>query len=62
MVAKIKKDMEYEGYKGNRELSEKKILRDVKQKGDAYFNTGDLIYSDSEHFVYFSDRLGDTFR
>ena len=45
-----------------KENTEKKILRSVFKKGDAYFNSGDLIYADEEHYVYFSDRIGDTFR
>ncbi|KAK9532970.1 hypothetical protein VZT92_010327 [Zoarces viviparus] len=31
-------------------------------KGDAYFNTGDLMAEDQEGFIYFRDRVGDTFR
>ncbi|XP_033749915.1 very long-chain acyl-CoA synthetase-like [Pecten maximus] len=49
-------------YKGGKEVNEKKTLRNVLQKGDAYFNYGDLLYKDSDHFVYFQDRVGDTFR
>ena len=62
MVAQIKRDFEYDGYKGNQELSDKKILRNVFKDGDCYFNTGDLLVMDDEYFVYFSDRIGDTFR
>ena len=36
-----------------------KIIRNVFKKGDAYFNSGDLFTVD---FVYFADRIGDTFR
>ncbi|XP_069805941.1 long-chain fatty acid transport protein 3 [Dendropsophus ebraccatus] len=50
------------GYVGSRELSEKKLLRDVFQAGDCYFNTGDLMMQDDLGFVYFRDRTGDTFR
>ncbi|XP_018427849.1 PREDICTED: long-chain fatty acid transport protein 3 [Nanorana parkeri] len=50
------------GYVGSRELSEGKLLRDVFQKGDCYFNTGDLMAQDNLGFVYFRDRTGDTFR
>ncbi|XP_033109444.1 very long-chain acyl-CoA synthetase-like [Anneissia japonica] len=49
------------GYTGKIE-TEKKILRNVFQDGDCYFNTGDLIKIDSDGYVYFMDRLGDTFR
>ncbi|XP_039979150.1 long-chain fatty acid transport protein 6 isoform X3 [Xiphias gladius] len=31
-------------------------------KGDAYFNTGDLMAEDQEGFICFRDRMGDTFR
>lgn len=31
-------------------------------QGDAYFNTGDILVQDKNYFVYFSDRIGDTFR
>eukprot|EP01098_Paradermamoeba_levis_P004101 TRINITY_DN1788_c0_g1_i1.p1 TRINITY_DN1788_c0_g1~~TRINITY_DN1788_c0_g1_i1.p1 ORF type:complete len:631 (+),score=216.09 TRINITY_DN1788_c0_g1_i1:78-1970(+) len=42
--------------------TEKKLIRDVFVKGDVWFRTGDLLRSDSEGFVYFVDRIGDTFR
>ena len=62
LVCQIKKNTEFDGYAGKKENTEKKILRSVFKKGDAYFNSGDLIYADEEHYVYFSDRIGDTFR
>ena len=61
-MCQIKKNTEFDGYAGKKENTEKKILRSVFKKGDAYFNSGDLIYADEEHYVYFSDRIGDTFR
>jgi fatty-acyl-CoA synthase len=51
----------YEGY-ANREESEKKILRNVFQAGDAWFRTGDLMRRDEQGYFYFVDRIGDTFR
>ncbi|GAB09947.1 putative fatty-acid--CoA ligase [Gordonia araii NBRC 100433] len=42
--------------------TEKKIVRDVFRRGDAYFNTGDLVYSQGYGHIGFADRLGDTFR
>ncbi|MET0294296.1 MAG: long-chain-acyl-CoA synthetase, partial [Phenylobacterium sp.] len=42
--------------------SEKKVLHDVFEKGDAWFATGDLMRQDSDGYVYFVDRIGDTFR
>ena len=49
------------GYHGNKEATEKKILRDAFVKGDKYFRTGDLV-SVENGYVYFVDRIGDTFR
>ena len=51
----------FEGY-ADKEATEKKILRDVFEKGDAYFRTGDLMRQDEHGFFYFIDRIGDTFR
>ncbi|KAM9307457.1 long-chain fatty acid transport protein 6 [Pholidichthys leucotaenia] len=50
------------GYAGNEVQSEKKLLRDVFTEGDVYFNTGDLLLQDHRDFLYFRDRIGDTFR
>jgi len=51
----------FEGYTDAGE-TEKKILRDVLAKGDAWFRTGDLMRQDQQGFFYFVDRVGDTFR
>ncbi|KAJ6783688.1 hypothetical protein PWT90_08046 [Aphanocladium album] len=52
----------FQGYYNNSEATEKKILRDVVQKGDAWFRTGDSLRWDGDGLLFFSDRLGDTFR
>jgi fatty-acyl-CoA synthase len=44
------------------EASVRKLLRDVFQRGDVWYATGDLMRCDSRGFYYFVDRLGDTFR
>ncbi|XP_076594375.1 long-chain fatty acid transport protein 2-like isoform X1 [Chaetodon auriga] len=62
LVAKIGKRTPFSGYAKNKQQTEKKKLTDVFVKGDAYFNSGDLLRIDSEGFVYFQDRIGDTFR
>lgn len=51
----------FEGYTDASE-TEKKILRDVFAKGDAWFRTGDLMRLDDKGFFHFVDRIGDTFR
>jgi fatty-acyl-CoA synthase len=51
----------FEGYTDAAE-TEKKILRNVFEKGDAWFRTGDLMRLDEQGFFHFVDRLGDTFR
>ncbi|EXJ65136.1 hypothetical protein A1O7_01476 [Cladophialophora yegresii CBS 114405] len=52
----------YQGYFGNKKASDSKILRDVLQKGDAWFRSGDVIKIDKEGRTWFLDRIGDTFR
>ena len=51
----------FEGYTDAGE-TEKKILRDVFAKGDAWFRTGDLMRLDEAGYFHFVDRVGDTFR
>src|SRR5215471_10404716 len=51
----------FDGYT-KREDTEKKILRDAFEKGDAWFRTGDLMRRDKHGYFYFVDRTGDTFR
>ncbi|GAB0202168.1 bile acyl-CoA synthetase [Grus japonensis] len=62
LVIKITKNTPFHGYAGDSQKTEKKVLRDVLVKGDAFFNSGDLLMIDHERFVYFQDRVGDTFR
>jgi fatty-acyl-CoA synthase len=52
---------EFEGYTSAVD-TERKILRDVFESGDAWFRTGDLMRMDAGGFYYFIDRVGDTFR
>ena len=51
----------FEGYTDGVE-TERKIIRDVFEPGDAWFSTGDLMRQDANGFFYFIDRIGDTFR
>ncbi|MEO1322780.1 MAG: long-chain-acyl-CoA synthetase [Pseudomonadota bacterium] len=51
----------FEGY-NDEAATKKKILRDVFEEGDMWFRTGDLMSKDELGYVYFVDRIGDTFR
>ena len=64
LIAEIRQDdarFRFEGYQ-TKEATEKKILRDVFKKGDAWFRTGDLLKRDKLGYFYFMDRVGDTYR
>ncbi len=67
LIGKISDRTPFEGYT-SKEDSEKKILRDVFEDGDAWFNTGDLMKTVPVGFslgiphYQFVDRVGDTFR
>ncbi|XP_012618962.2 long-chain fatty acid transport protein 2 [Microcebus murinus] len=62
LVCKITQLTPFSGYAREKTQTEKKKLRDVFKKGDLYFNSGDLLMIDHENFIYFHDRVGDTFR
>lgn len=51
----------FEGYT-SAEATEKKILRNVFQPGDAWWSSGDLLRCDADGYCWFVDRIGDTFR
>ncbi|KAL3866995.1 hypothetical protein ACJMK2_044236 [Sinanodonta woodiana] len=53
---------DFKFYKGDMDINMKKVLRNVFVDGDAYFNFGDLVRLDKDYFIYFKDRLGDTYR
>ncbi|XP_053741753.1 long-chain fatty acid transport protein 6 [Synchiropus splendidus] len=62
LLSKVSALSPFFGYAGSKQLTEKKLIRNVFVKGDAYFNTGDLMAEDHEGFICFRDRVGDTFR
>ena len=51
----------FEGYV-SAQATEEKILRDVFSSGDAWFSSGDLLVRNAEDYLYFVDRIGDTYR
>jgi len=60
-VVQDKYGSNFQGYKDEK-ASQKKLVRDVFKKGDCWFRSGDLLKRDADGFVYFVDRIGDTFR
>ncbi|MFW9876713.1 MAG: long-chain-acyl-CoA synthetase [Candidatus Thorarchaeota archaeon] len=61
MLVKIEETSNFLGYK-DKSKTEKRVLKNVIVKDDAYFNTGDLVTLHDNHWVSFADRFGDTFR
>jgi fatty-acyl-CoA synthase len=60
-IGRISAASRFDGYT-SAEATERKILRDVFEPGDAWFRTGDLMRRDERGYFYFVDRIGDTFR
>jgi citronellyl-CoA synthetase len=67
LLAQINEVQVFEGYT-NAEATEKKIVRNAFEAGDAWFNSGDLIrevdvgFAVRQKHYQFVDRVGDTFR
>jgi citronellyl-CoA synthetase len=61
LVSEISDALPFVGYTDDKE-TEKKIFRDVFEKGDVWFNSGDLLRDVGYKHAQFVDRLGDTFR
>lgn len=51
----------FDGYTDPK-ANEGKLLRNVFEKGDCWYNSGDLVRRQGWHHIQFVDRLGDTFR
>ena len=64
LIGEIRTDdprFRFDGYE-TKEATQKKILRNVFEKDDAWFRTGDLMKRDVNGFYFFIDRIGDTYR
>lgn len=61
LLGEISTDNPFVGY-SSPAATDSKILKDVFAKGDAWFNTGDLIRDIGYGHIQFVDRTGDTFR
>ncbi|CAG5120147.1 unnamed protein product, partial [Candidula unifasciata] len=53
---------QFKMYLSSPEANEAKLVRDAFEPGDIYMNFGDVMVLDKDYFLYFQDRIGDTFR
>ena len=56
------KEGKFDVYRSSKEANENKLVRNAFKEGDMYFNYGDVFVCDKDYFLYFQDRIGDTFR
>ena len=61
LLGEVSERYAFDGYT-DKAASEKKLFRDVFQKGDVWFNSGDLLRDQGFRHAQFIDRVGDTFR
>jgi len=61
LLGKITEFSPFAGYT-SKDATEAKIFRDVFERGDVWFNTGDMVRNIGFKHIQFVDRLGDTFR
>ena len=61
LLGRLSQVVAFDGYV-DREATSKKIVTDVFESGDRYFNSGDLLQLHEGRWVSFADRVGDTFR
>jgi acyl-CoA synthetase (AMP-forming)/AMP-acid ligase II len=62
MLVKVVDENVFKGYWNAPEATAKKYARDVFEKGDLYYRSGDALRRSSDGNWFFMDRLGDTFR
>lgn len=61
LIGRITKVTPFDGYT-DAEKNESKVIHNAFSKGDAWFNSGDLVKTQGARHLQFVDRLGDTFR
>jgi acyl-CoA synthetase (AMP-forming)/AMP-acid ligase II len=61
LLGQITNRNRFDGYEDS-SATQKKVIRDAFKRGDAWFNTGDLLRMDKGRRLFFVDRMGDTFR
>ncbi|NLW92654.1 MAG: long-chain-acyl-CoA synthetase [Syntrophomonadaceae bacterium] len=52
----------FAGYVNNPQATTEKLMHNLLQEGDCYFNSGDLVALAEDDYFSFVDRMGDTFR
>nr|POE79393.1 isopenicillin n epimerase component 1 [Quercus suber] len=62
ILVKCTSEKDFVGYWQNPGATDKRFEKDVFQKGDLYYRTGDALRRDADGRWFFLDRLGDTFR
>ena len=62
IIVKLANEKVFSGYWGNPEATAKKYVRDVFEKGDLYYRSGDALKRTPDGRWFFLDRLGDTYR
>lgn len=61
LLGKVTPRFDFDGYT-DPEATERKVRRDVFRRGDAWFDSGDLLTNLGWRHAAFADRIGDTFR
>ena len=61
LITEISDRTPFDGYT-EKKANDGKLLRDVFEDGDLWFNTGDLVRDQGFRHIQFVDRVGDTFR
>ncbi|WP_436868913.1 long-chain-acyl-CoA synthetase [Acinetobacter courvalinii] len=61
LLTEVNRNIPFDGY-NDRKATEAKLFRNVFQKGDCWFNTGDLVKDQGFRHISFVDRVGDTYR
>lgn len=62
MIVAVPDIKAFAGYYGNEEATMKKFEKDVFNKGDLFYRSGDALRRTADGRWFFLDRLGDTFR
>lgn len=62
ILVRVPSESAFAGYYNNPAATAKKFARDVFEKGDLFYRSGDALRRDDDGRWFFLDRLGDTFR